>query len=123
MVVGGGLTGLWTALQAAEDGKHVVLLEGERIASGASGRNGGFCAASLTHGIGNGLARWPGELDVLERLGRENLDEMRATVAAPRDRRATGRTPARSTSPSRRTSSRGSRRRPSCCAPTAGRRS
>jgi glycine/D-amino acid oxidase-like deaminating enzyme len=80
VVVGGGLTGLWTALQAAEDGKHVVLLEGERIASGASGRNGGFCAASLTHGIGNGLARWPGELDVLERLGRGNLDEMRATV-------------------------------------------
>ena len=31
-----------------------MLLEGERLAFGASGRNGGFCAASLTHGIGNG---------------------------------------------------------------------
>ena len=47
VVVGGGLTGLWTALLAAEEGKRVVLLEGERIAFGASGRNGGFCVASL----------------------------------------------------------------------------
>ena len=80
VVVGGGLTGLWTALQAAEQGKRVVLLEGERIAFGASGRNGGFCAASLTHGIENGLARWPAEMDALERMGRENLDAIRATV-------------------------------------------
>jgi glycine/D-amino acid oxidase-like deaminating enzyme len=81
VVVGGGLTGLWTALLAAEEGKRVVVLEGERVAFGASGRNGGFCAASLTHGIGNGLARWPGELATLERMGRENLDAIRATVA------------------------------------------
>jgi glycine/D-amino acid oxidase-like deaminating enzyme len=81
LVVGGGLTGLWTALQAAEEGKRVVLLEGERIAFGASGRNGGFCAASLTHGLANGLSRWPGEMPVLERMARENLDAIRATVA------------------------------------------
>jgi hypothetical protein len=81
VVVGGGLTGLWTALQAAEEGKRVVLLEGERIAFGASGRNGGFCAASLTHGIANGLARWPGEMPAIERMARENLDGTRATIA------------------------------------------
>jgi glycine/D-amino acid oxidase-like deaminating enzyme len=81
VVVGGGLTGLWTALQAAEEGRRVVLLEGERLAFGASGRNGGFCAASLTHGIENGLARWPGELDTLERLGRENLAGIRDAIA------------------------------------------
>lgn len=81
LVVGGGLTGLWAALQAAEDGKRVVLLEGERIAFGASGRNGGFCSASLTHGIGNGLARWPAEMETLERMGRENLDGIREAVA------------------------------------------
>ena len=81
VVVGGGLTGLWTALLAAEEGKRVVLLEGERIAFGASGRNGGFCVASLTHGIENGLTRWPDELGTLERMGRENLDAIRATVA------------------------------------------
>ena len=33
-----------------------------RIADGASGRNGGFCAASLTHGLGNGHERFADEL-------------------------------------------------------------
>jgi len=80
VVVGGGLTGLWGALQAAEEGKRVVVLEGERLAFGASGRNGGFCSASLTHGIGNGVARWPDELAQLERMGRENLAGIRAAI-------------------------------------------
>src|SRR5918992_730437 len=47
VVVGGGLTGLWAALLAKEEdpGREVVLLEGERIAFGATGRNGGFMGA------------------------------------------------------------------------------
>ena len=75
VVIGGGLTGLWAALLAKEDDpdREVVLLEGERIAFGATGRNGGFMDASLTHGIENGVARWPDEMPQLERLGRENL--------------------------------------------------
>ena len=80
LVVGGGLTGLWTALLAAEEGKSVVLLEGERLAFGASGRNGGFCDASLTHGLGNGVERWPDEMEALERMGRENLAGIEATI-------------------------------------------
>ncbi|HTO40172.1 MAG TPA: FAD-binding oxidoreductase [Rhizomicrobium sp.] len=40
-VVGGGYTGLSAALHLAEAGARVVLLEGERIGFGASGRNGG----------------------------------------------------------------------------------
>ena len=45
VVVGGGFTGLWTALQAkeAEPGRDVLLLEGRRVAWAGSGRNGGFC--------------------------------------------------------------------------------
>ena len=41
-----GLTGLWTALRAKERDPDldVVLLEGDRIAAAASGRNGGFVA-------------------------------------------------------------------------------
>jgi gamma-glutamylputrescine oxidase len=42
-VIGGGYTGLSSALHLAERGYRVVLLEAERIAWGASGRNGGQC--------------------------------------------------------------------------------
>ena len=83
VIVGGGLTGLWAALLAREDdpAREVVLLEGERIAFGASGRNGGFMSASLTHGIENGIARWPEEMPVLERLARENFSAVGDTIA------------------------------------------
>jgi gamma-glutamylputrescine oxidase len=40
-VVGGGIAGCSTALHVAERGYRVVLLEGKRIAWGASGRSGG----------------------------------------------------------------------------------
>lgn len=40
-VVGGGFTGLSTALHLAEAGHKVVLLEAQRVGFGASGRNGG----------------------------------------------------------------------------------
>jgi len=81
-VVGGGFSGLWTALLAKErdPGRQVVLIEADRIAAAATGRNGGFCAASLTHGDANGRARFPGESGALDRLGRRNLDEIEATV-------------------------------------------
>ncbi|MEV5707958.1 FAD-dependent oxidoreductase [Actinoallomurus sp. NPDC052274] len=81
-VVGAGYTGLWTALRAKErdPSLDVVIVEADVAGGAASGRNGGFCAASLTHGLGNGLARWRAEMPVLERLGRENLDGIEDTV-------------------------------------------
>lgn len=42
LVVGGGFTGLSTALHAAQAGLSVVLVEAQRIAFGATGRNAGF---------------------------------------------------------------------------------
>jgi glycine/D-amino acid oxidase-like deaminating enzyme len=82
VVVGGGLTGLWAALLAREEdpAREVVLLEGERIAFGATGRNGGFMDASLTHGIENGVSRWPDEMPQLERLGRENFAAIKGSM-------------------------------------------
>ncbi len=82
LVVGGGYTGLWTALQAKENDpeRDVVLVEARTCGWAASGRNGGFCAASLTHGLGNGLSRYPAEIRTLERLGQENLDEIERTI-------------------------------------------
>ena len=59
----------------------MVLLEGDSCGWGASGRNGGFAEASLTHGLENGLSRWPDEMDELERIGAENFAAMRATVS------------------------------------------
>ena len=41
-VIGGGFTGLSAALNLAEQGLNVVLLEAERIGYGASGRCGGL---------------------------------------------------------------------------------
>ncbi|MFF3895790.1 NAD(P)/FAD-dependent oxidoreductase [Streptomyces sp. NPDC001812] len=83
LVVGGGYSGLWTALIAKErdPGRDVVLVEGREVGCAASGRNGGFCAASLTHGLANGLARWPDEIHRLEQLGARNLDAIEETVA------------------------------------------
>lgn len=82
-IVGGGFTGLWTALLAkeADPGRDIVLLESDRIGAGASGRNGGFMAASLTHGFANGLARWPDELATLTAMGHANLDQVESTLA------------------------------------------
>ncbi len=59
----------------------MVLLEAGRCGDEASGRNGGFASASLTHGFGNGVARWPEELAELDRLGEENLAAIGETVA------------------------------------------
>ena len=83
VIVGGGYTGLWTALLAKrrDPDARIVLVEARTIGWAASGRNGGFCEASLTHGRDNGLSRWPDEIDTLDRLGLENLDAMGADIA------------------------------------------
>jgi len=84
LVVGGGYAGLWTALHAIErnPGARVVLVEAERIGWAASGRNGGFVEASITHGAENGKSRWPDEFDRLEQLGLANLDGMQSDIDA-----------------------------------------
>lgn len=83
VVVGAGLTGLWAAIHAAEEqpGRVVVLLEASHVGAGASGRNGGFVSASLTHGLAHGEATWPEELPQLLRLGHDNLREIDEILA------------------------------------------
>src|SRR3954451_25232011 len=48
-IVGAGYTGLWTAyyLTEADPWLRVIVLEAETAGFGASGRNGGWCSASL----------------------------------------------------------------------------
>lgn len=62
-VVGGGYTGLSTALHLAEKGYDVILLEAHRVGFGASGRNGGQ--------VGTG-----------QRLGQDTLEKMVGTRPA-----------------------------------------
>jgi glycine/D-amino acid oxidase-like deaminating enzyme len=83
-VIGGGFTGLWAALLARErdPSADIMLLEGRSAGWAASGRNGGFCSASLTHGLANGITRFPAEMATLVRLGQANLDEIAAAVDA-----------------------------------------
>lgn len=82
LVVGGGFCGLWSALLAKErdPNRDVVLIEGKRIAWAASGRNGGFVEASLTHGADNGQRHFADELQAIGELEIQNFAEMRATL-------------------------------------------
>ncbi|MGC1333420.1 NAD(P)/FAD-dependent oxidoreductase, partial [Pseudomonas sp.] len=64
LVIGGGFSGLHTALRLALSGKRVVLLEASRLAWAASGRNGGQALlgwscdmAPLERGLGLTRAR------------------------------------------------------------------
>jgi gamma-glutamylputrescine oxidase len=65
-VVGGGFTGLSSAIHLAEKGYDVVLLEAQRVGFGASGRNGGQ--------VGSGQRR---DQDFLEtQLGKDNARKL-----------------------------------------------
>jgi glycine/D-amino acid oxidase-like deaminating enzyme len=66
-IVGGGYTGLWTALalKEREPALRVVVLEAETCGAGPSGRNGGFL-----HGY------WASLADLLPLLGREGALEL-----------------------------------------------
>ncbi|WP_375691170.1 NAD(P)/FAD-dependent oxidoreductase [Pseudooceanicola sp. LIPI14-2-Ac024] len=81
-VVGGGYTGLSTALHLAEAGMSVVLLEAQRVGFGASGRNGGQLGSgqrqdqmSLEKIVGLDEAR------LLWALGEEAKDTVKGLIA------------------------------------------
>lgn len=78
VIVGGGYTGLWAAIEALTEDPalDVVILEQSWVGSAASGRNGGFVSESLTHGVAHGEAMWPDELEELQRLGRQNVAQI-----------------------------------------------
>lgn len=52
-IVGGGLTGLWTAyyLRARNPSIRIAIVEADVVGFGASGRNGGWCSALLPMSI------------------------------------------------------------------------
>ncbi|MDP8099909.1 NAD(P)/FAD-dependent oxidoreductase [Pasteurella atlantica] len=50
-IIGAGFTGLSTALELAEQGKSVIVLDGARVGFGASGRSGGQAINGFEEGV------------------------------------------------------------------------
>jgi glycine/D-amino acid oxidase-like deaminating enzyme len=86
-VVGAGLTGLSAALHLARKGAKVEVFERERVAWGASGRNGGMATTGMSIGFRDAIARYGfpsarayflaynDAIDTLEKLvGEEGID-------------------------------------------------
>lgn len=68
VVIGGGFTGLAGAIELAEKGKKVALVEANKIGWGQSGRNGGQVTGSLS---GDGIIR----RQLTSRMGKEVADD------------------------------------------------
>lgn len=84
-IVGGGLAGLTTALECARAGRKVTILERNRIAWGASGRNGGFVSAGYATSIQNMKRRVnPTNADTLYRMSIEGVEIVRNNINALR---------------------------------------
>ncbi|KAF1687462.1 FAD-dependent oxidoreductase [Pseudoxanthomonas broegbernensis] len=84
-ILGAGYTGLSAALELAQAGYRVAVLEARRVGWGASGRNGGQAIAgygcgqaTLENMLGRGAAR------ALFDLSREGMDLLRARIARHR---------------------------------------
>ncbi|AVO59312.1 NAD(P)/FAD-dependent oxidoreductase [Pseudomonas chlororaphis] len=73
-VIGGGFTGVNTAIELAQRGLSVILLEARRIGWGASGRNGGQLIRGIGHDV-SGFARYVGAEGVryLEQAGIDSV--------------------------------------------------
>lgn len=80
-VIGGGFTGVNTAIELAQRGLSVVLLEARRIGWGASGRNGGQLIRGIGHEV-EGFARYVGQDGVryLQRAGIDSVDLVRQRI-------------------------------------------
>jgi len=57
-IVGAGFTGLSAALEAAQQGASVVVLDQHTVGWGASGRNGGMATTGLAIGLGKAIKRY-----------------------------------------------------------------
>ena len=80
-VVGAGLTGISTALNLAERGLSVVVLEASKVGWGASGRNGGQMIAGFACGIDTfGAQLDEAEVRAVWQMGQETIEIIRDRV-------------------------------------------
>jgi gamma-glutamylputrescine oxidase len=81
-IVGGGLAGLTAAEKLARSGRSAVLLEANRVAWGASGRNGGFVSAGYATGLSSIERRVGGDqARELFRLSIEGVEIVRRHIS------------------------------------------
>ncbi|MGF0537260.1 NAD(P)/FAD-dependent oxidoreductase [Agrobacterium sp. ES01] len=71
-IIGAGFTGISAALQLAENGYSVIVVEGERVGYGASGRNGGQIVNGYSRDLET-IARRYGQ-DKADALGKMSLE-------------------------------------------------
>ncbi|CAD6556446.1 Gamma-glutamylputrescine oxidoreductase [Paraburkholderia hiiakae] len=82
-VVGGGFTGLCTALNLVQRGFSVALLEASRIGWGASGRNGGQLITGYSCGIDTfAQSMSPEDVRRIWDMGLESVDIVREQIEA-----------------------------------------
>jgi glycine/D-amino acid oxidase-like deaminating enzyme len=78
-IIGGGFTGLWTAVQLKElaPDANVAVLEQAVLGYGGSGRNAGQVSGCLDHGHAKAITHFGlDEARRMARIGLENLDEL-----------------------------------------------
>jgi glycine/D-amino acid oxidase-like deaminating enzyme len=78
-IIGGGLTGLWTALFLKElsPGTDVTIVEAQSVGYGASGRNAGMLSETIDHTHALAIQHFGFEqARQLALLGQQNVDEM-----------------------------------------------
>jgi glycine/D-amino acid oxidase-like deaminating enzyme len=78
-IIGGGLTGLWTALVLKElaPGLEIAIVEAQTVAHGASGRNAGMLSETIDHTHALAIQHFGvEEARRLALLGQKNVDEM-----------------------------------------------
>ena len=80
-IIGGGFSGLNTAIELAERGLSVIVLEARKIGWGASGRNGG----QLIRGVGHGVEQFESVIGTsgvrdLKLMGLEAVEIVRQRV-------------------------------------------
>lgn len=80
-IIGAGYTGLHAAIELAQRGFSVVVLEANRVGWGASGRNGGQVCTAYASGMDK-IARWMGPDDArrLFQMAEESKDILRDRI-------------------------------------------
>ena len=74
LIIGGGITGVTTALLLAQQGRSVVLLEGQELGSGATGNSTGNLYQTLALGLHDIASRWD------ESVARQVVTERKAAI-------------------------------------------